>query len=319
LPLVAVERLEADFVAPAAAPGERPPAVEPPAVPQVEPVPQPSKAPPRPSAALAAPPPREEGAKPDSPSEIETAALVVSPRPAQLGREPRLAIVIDDLGHDPRRAEQAIALPAPLTLSFLPYGRDLAHLTGAASRRGHEVFLHLPMEPLGSENPGPQALLIRLPVPELQRRLDWAFAQVPAAVGLNNHMGSRATGDAAVMRLMLKAVGHRGLVFLDSRTTEQTVGPAIARELGVPHGARDVFLDNVPEPAAIMVQLDEAERLARRRGSAVAIGHPFTATLATLVHWLPAARRRGIRLVGVRQLIAPVAAPCLVAAGAPGC
>ena len=75
----------------------------------------------------------------------------------------------------------------------------------------------------------------------------------------------------------------------------------MAAQLGIPHVARDVFLDNNPTADAILHQLAEAERLARRRGHALAIGHPYPATLAVLEPWLPAAEARGLRIVPPRN------------------
>ncbi|MFZ1427710.1 MAG: divergent polysaccharide deacetylase family protein, partial [Geminicoccaceae bacterium] len=215
-----------------------------------------------------------------------------------------LAIVIDDMGPAAGLTRRAISLPVPVTLSFLPYADDLDGLTAAAQRRGHEVFLHLPMEPIGTPNPGPNAILVSLEPDELEHRLDWAFDRVPRATGLNNHMGSRATSDPGTMLKVLQEARRRGLSFVDSRTSPLSVGDALADQLGVPHVARDVFLDNDPSSAAILRQLAEAERDARRRGHALAIGHPYPTTLAVLEAWLPAAEARGLRIVTAGQLIA---------------
>jgi polysaccharide deacetylase 2 family uncharacterized protein YibQ len=214
-----------------------------------------------------------------------------------------LAIIIDDLGYDRRAAQQAIGLPPGVTLAFLPYGYHLPELTAAAVARGHDVFLHLPMEPLGREDPGANALLTSLNPREVSRRLAWAFDHVPHAVGVNNHMGSRGTADPALMLAVLSEVQRRGLVFVDSRTTSVSVAPAIAEQLGLPIASRDIFLDNVPTAGVVLAQLQAAERLARRQGSAVAIGHPFAATLSVLADWLPQAERRGLRLVTARSLV----------------
>jgi polysaccharide deacetylase 2 family uncharacterized protein YibQ len=137
----------------------------------------------------------------------------------------------------------------------------------------------------------------------MQKRLDWAFARVPAAEGVNNHMGSRATSDPASMLEVLQAVRRRNLPFVDSRTSPLSVGDALAERLGLAHAARDVFLDNVPTQEAVLRQLGEAERLARRRGHAIAIGHPFPATLGVLESWLPAAEARGLKIVRAGALV----------------
>ena len=201
---------------------------------------------------------------------------------------------------------RAIQLPVPVTLSFLPYADDLPITTAAARAHGHEVFLHLPMEPIGSADPGPNAILVGLDPDEFNRRLSWAFERVPLATGLNNHMGSRATSEPESMLKVLQEVRRRGLNFVDSRTSPLSVGDGLAAQLGIPHAARDVFLDNNPAPAGILRQLNEAERLARRRGHALAIGHPYPTTLSVLETWLPAAEARGLKIVRASDLIAAI-------------
>lgn len=215
-----------------------------------------------------------------------------------------LAIVVDDMGPAVGLTRRAIRLPAPITLSFLPYADDIDALTAEAQSHGHEIFLHLPMEPIGTPDPGPNAILVGLDPGELQRRLAWAFDRVPRATGMNNHMGSRASSDPATMLKVLQEARRHGLSFVDSRTSPLSVGDALAAQLGLPHAARDVFLDNEPSTNAILRQLAEAERDARRRGYALAIGHPYPTTLAVLDTWLPAAQARGLRIVSAGELIA---------------
>lgn len=316
-------------------PRPAPPAIAEPASPPPIPVPPAAPRPalqPEPPAPAPEPPPSIEAAVPATPvpppglpappaprpaaAAVQPVAVVRPPAPPAAGA-PRLAVIIDDLGYDQGAARRAIALPAPVTLAFLPYGFHLAELTAAAAGRGHDVFLHLPIEPLGNEDPGTNALLTGLQPAELARRLAWAFAHVPHAVGVNNHMGSRGTADPALMLAVLSEVRRRGLVFIDSRTTGASVAPAVAQQLGVPIASRDIFLDNVPTAQVVLAQLEAAERVARRHGQAVAIGHPFPATLSVLADWLPAAERRGLRLVTARSL-ARHAEPCALTVSTQG-
>jgi uncharacterized protein len=273
--------------------------------PPVPPPPQPEP----PPAAVAVPPPLLVSPKPRAASPPLATAMVMTPvlprpeRPRPAGRAPELAIVIDDLGPAGALSRRAIALQRPVTLAFLPYADDLPALTAAARARGHEVFLHLPMEPTGTPDPGPNAILVGLEADEFRRRLDWAFDRVPLATGVNNHMGSRATSEPETMLKVLREVRRRGLDFVDSRTSPMSVGDGLAAQLGIPHAARDVFLDNNPTPGAILQMLGAAERLARRRGHALAIGHPYPSTLAVLERWLPEAEARGLRIVRAQDLI----------------
>ncbi len=234
-----------------------------------------------------------------------TPASLPIPRPI-----PRMtvALVIDDMGLDRRRSERTVRLPGTLTLAYLPYAQDLAGQTRAARAAGHEVILHMPMEPLGAHDPGPSALRTTLGEEENLRRLRAALAAVPGAVGVNNHMGSRFTENAAALAPILTEIGARGLYFLDSRTSPRSLAYTTARELGLPALGRDVFLDDSNDPDAIASQIAAMEARARRTGGVIAIGHPREATLDALEAWLATAERRGFRIIPLSARLAPTRA-----------
>ena len=225
---------------------------------------------------------------------------------------PRIGVVIDDLGLDRKRTERSMLLPAPVTLAFLPYGRRLVDETGRARMSGHEILVHVPMEPESAAiDPGPNVLLTTLPVLELRARLDWALTRFPGFVGINNHMGSKFTSDAAAMDMVMGELKARGLLFLDSRTASTAVGFDRARAAGVPAALRQVFLDRDPKRAAIDHELARLEAQARKHGAAIAIGHPHDATLDALEAWLPTLAAKGLQLAPVSALVeqgAPVSA-----------
>ncbi len=253
----------------------------------------------KPRPAIAAPPP---AAAPTHTELPPWQRFAVAAPPAQ-GR-PRIAIVIDDLGLDRRRTERAIALKGPLTLSFLAYAEDLPRLTQMAHRAGHELLVHVPMEPISrSEDMGPNGLAVGLSKEELLHRLRWDLGRFEGYVGINNHMGSRFTSDAASMMLVMQELKARGLLFLDSRTIASTTGTALADHLGVPNAARDVFLDNEVNANGITERLAVVEATARRNGSAIAIGHPHDATLELLAIWLDSFARKGLVLVPVSAIV----------------
>lgn len=217
---------------------------------------------------------------------------------------PRIAVVIDDMGVDRRTSERMVALPGPLTLSYLPYGRDLPAQTAAARARGHELLLHLPMEPENVHaDPGPRALVLAQSAEERQRRLAANLARFDAYVGVNNHMGSRFTADAAAMGPVLAELKARGLLFLDSRTTSRSMGAKLARDMGLPYAERDIFLDNERDAAAIRRQLLAAEAQARRKGAAIVIGHPHPETVESLSIWLSELEDKGFVLVPLTALV----------------
>ena len=220
--------------------------------------------------------------------------ILLHPRQPPAAPVPKIAIVIDDLGHNRAAAERAIALDRAVTLAFLPDAEAAAALAAEARAAGHEVLLHMPMEPIaGAADPGPNALRVGLVPAEVRRRLGWALSRVPGAIGLNNHMGSKFTADGAGMALVLVEAKERGLLFLDSRTTADSVGFSAAARIGLRRAARDVFLDNEVSTEAVAAQLAETERIATAQGSAIAIGHPHPATLAVLESWLPGLANRG--------------------------
>ena len=220
------------------------------------------------------------------------------------GARPLVAIVLDDLGLDRVRTAAAIRLPAPITLSFMTYAEDLAQQTAAARRAGHELLLHVPMEAVDRrEDPGPHALYTALSRGEILDRLRWDLGRFDGYVGINNHMGSKFTADVQGMAPVIAELRAHGLLFLDSRTTAASAGIRLAAADGVPHAGRDVFLDDELAPAAIARQLAELEAVARRRGSAIAIGHAHDATLAALRAWLPTLAENGYALVPLTAVV----------------
>ena len=263
------------------------------------------------SLAVAVSPPETAGATPH-PAPGEPGSTAKGARPAWLANavpvrddgRPMIAIVLDDMGVARRWSARAVALPAGLTLSYLGYAEDLPAQTAAARRAGHELMVHVAMEPDDpTQDTGPNALLTTLSVAENLRRLRWSLSRFKGYVGVNNHMGSRFTRDAALMGPVIEAIGKRGLLFLDSRTTPGSVGARLARLTGVPVAVRDVFIDNDTDVEKIIIQLEAAERLARRRGYAVAIGHPRPATLTALDAWLPGLAERGVALVPISAIV----------------
>ena len=217
---------------------------------------------------------------------------------------PMIAIVIDDMGLHRANSDRAVALPGPLTLAYMAYADDLANKVDAGRAAGHEILVHVPMEPLnGDEDPGPNALLTGLDDAEVLRRLRWGLDRTTGYIGINNHMGSRFTSAAAGMAVVMAELAARDLIFLDSRTTAATLGLDMARRYNVPYVRRDVFLDDDPLPEQVRDQLVHTEDIARRQGYAVAIGHPRDATLKVLRTWLSGIDRRGFVLVPLSAVV----------------
>jgi polysaccharide deacetylase 2 family uncharacterized protein YibQ len=258
--------------------------------------------------------PRTPGVKPVAPAELspppQSSAAAEPPwrrfavaAPAVSGRK-MVAVIIDDMGLDRRRSKEILALPGPLTISFMSYAEDLAEQAAEAHADGHELMMHVPMEPVGNLDPGPGALLDSLSAEELHRRLVADLDRFTGYVGINNHMGSKFTASAPGMDIVMAELKRRGDLFIDSLTTDKSAGLTEARRFGVPSAARNVFLDDDPARAKVDEQLAKLEELALKKGNAIAIGHPKDATIAALKAWIPTLAAKGLVLVPVTAIVA---------------
>ena len=217
----------------------------------------------------------------------------------------RAAIVIDDMGHDLEAAHKLLALDYPLTFSVLPYLRYTQITAQEAHRSGHEVMLHLPMEPEpgAHASPGEGAILVGMNAAEVQRVVQNDLASVPYVAGVNNHMGSRATQDAALMADVMKILADHRLYFIDSRTTAASMALEAARRQGLPAFYRAVFLDDTETVPYTLGQLREFRHTVEQEGVALAIGHPHATTIAALAKFLPELERADIELVAPSQIV----------------
>ncbi len=217
---------------------------------------------------------------------------------------PKLAIILDDLGGDRHAAKQIFDLPYPLTISVLPNHEHSDEIAQEAQRRGYQVMLHLPMQAVATEKPEAQELRSGMPVAEVSKLVNQFLQNVPGAVGVNNHQGSEATSDPALMGELMPVLRDRHLFYIDSRTTAATVAYETAQNARLPSAFRNVpFLDDVAEVGAVRKQLELALRGAREKGEAVAIGHPHPATLQALREVLPKAQSEGVRLAFASELV----------------
>ncbi|MPZ09123.1 MAG: divergent polysaccharide deacetylase family protein [Kiloniellaceae bacterium] len=221
-------------------------------------------------------------------------------------KRPRIAVVLTGLGLSDSATEAAInQLPAAVTLSFSPYARDLEHWIALARARGHEVMLDLPMEPTSfpNEDPGPQALLTNLSPQANLDRLDWVLSRGSAYVGVAGSMGSRFTASRDAVEPILREVKERGLIFLDRRTTEDSLVPALAAEIGLPRAINNRSVDErQASRVAIDARLAQVERIALTDGFAVAMAQPYPVTLNRLVEWTAELTSRGFAIAPISAL-----------------
>jgi polysaccharide deacetylase 2 family uncharacterized protein YibQ len=235
---------------------------------------------------------------------------VVQPKPPDArvpaGQEirARVAIIFDDAGGSLTDLDAIIALRRPVVVSVLPglrYSREVAERARAA---GLEVFLHLPLEPEdASKALGPGGITAGMSDEEIAAVVREDLDNIPGAVGVNNHMGSKGTADERIMRVVLSVVRERRLIFVDSVTSSRSIAARRAAEMGIPTAARAVFLDNEDEPAAIRAELLRLIALARQRGEVIAIGHTQRQTAKVLLSMLDEFEKQGVKIVPISTLV----------------
>jgi len=218
---------------------------------------------------------------------------------------PRIAIIIDDLGYSLTDGMRAISLPGPVAYAVLPGTPRAATLAEYAHEQGKEVLLHLPLQANNDDGKDePDSIELDMSQAQVERTFDVALASVPHAIGVNSHRGSLLTRHPGHMQWLMQAISeHQQLFFVDSFTTHQSVALQLARENGVQAIKRDVFLDPDTDPETVASEFERMKQLARQRGAVVAIGHPYSATLELLEQELPTLEEQGFELVRISELV----------------
>ncbi len=237
---------------------------------------------------------------------VAAAMLVLCGTAAAKDRAPiaLISIIIDDLGNNLQQGRRAIRLPGPVACAILPHTPFGALLAQEAYENHKQIILHLPMQSADGAEPGPGSLQLNMGPSEIAATLDDDLGTVPYAIGVSNHMGSLLTQRPGPMRWLMQALAHRGnLFFIDSRTTADTVAAKTATKLGVPNLERNVFLDDDKNIDMITQQFERLIALARDRGGALAVGHPYPETLALLERRLPELQGSSVLLVAPSVLL----------------
>lgn len=217
---------------------------------------------------------------------------------------PAVAVIIDDLGDRLESGRRALALPGPVTYSFLPHTPYAERLARRAHDMGKEVMLHLPMEAVAGNRLGPGGLTLDMTRADLAHTLRHDLASVPYARGINNHMGSLLTRHPGHMGwLMGELAANEGMFFVDSRTTPKSIAVQVAAEHHVPYASRDIFLDHYREPGFMRGQFAKLLREARAQGTAIGIAHPYPESLRLLARLLPRLEAQGIRLLPASEVV----------------
>ena len=215
-----------------------------------------------------------------------------------------IAVVIDDLGNTLEDGRRVAALPGPVGCSILPHTAHAAEIADLAHAAGKEVLLHLPLESVGDMPLGPGGITLDMDEADIKATVQDDLTSIPHLVGVNNHEGSLITQHPGDMAWILKAVHRAGrYYYLDSFTSPDSVAYQVAREQHVPTARRDVFLDDVDTEEAVRTQWDRLIDIARKRGFALAIGHPRATTIAVLEAELPNFASGNVTLVAPSKIV----------------
>ncbi|MCF8110381.1 MAG: divergent polysaccharide deacetylase family protein [Desulfobacteraceae bacterium] len=224
--------------------------------------------------------------------------------PTAPDKRPMVAIIIDDMGREKEPFEKFLALQEPFTYAILPETPFDSEIAELASQNGGQVMLHLPMEPeeYPRKDPGAGALLSEMTADERIRLIKKHLDALPHVKGVNNHMGSRMSENSAHMNQILSVLKKRGLYYIDSLTTPESRSLSSARLFEVPFAERDVFLDHVPDPFFIRLQLESLVKIAEKKGKAIGIAHPYPVTIEVLSEQLPELKKK-VRLVTASEVV----------------
>ncbi len=220
---------------------------------------------------------------------------------------PKIAMIFDDFGSDLGIAERFLTeMQVPFTIAVLPYQEHSAEIIAMTGKAGQTSFLHMPMEPLDADAMGNLAeyyLLTSMDDETLRSKTRAMLQDFNGVSGVNNHTGSRMSADRRAMDIVLSEIKKRNLIFVDSRTTVDTVAESIAREMGIPAGARQVFLDQGYNGGDVTANMLKLAGIAREKGFAIGIGHAIDATLNDVKNVLPQIQESGVSIVPVRSLV----------------
>jgi len=235
------------------------------------------------------------------------ADVYANPTPASRTEAPRVAIIIGGMGLSATATEDAIAkLPPEVMLAFAPYGDEIDRLASRARQSGHELALHMPLEPYDypDNDPGPHTLLTGLSTDQNRDRLHWVMSRFTGYVGVLNYMGARFTASDASLRPVLGELRDRGLMYFDDGSSPRSIATNVAAEIGLPFAQADVMIDEVPSKERIEEALDQLVELAKANGLAIGIGSGLPVTVNAVDEWASRLKLDGVVLVPVSTVTA---------------
>ncbi len=216
-----------------------------------------------------------------------------------------IALVIDDWGYNNKVLRKSLELGIPLTYAILPRLFYSTRIAQRASKSGHEVILHLPLEPHNAQKHPLEknTIFTSMSKEEIEKIIKDDMASVPNLKGINNHMGSKATESEYVLNILFDQIKKNGLYFLDSYTSNNSLAPQVALQKGISFIRRDVFIDNVSSKDHIRGQLIRAKNIAAKKGRVVVIGHAKELTIDTIKEIIPEFKAEGFRFVHLSDFL----------------
>jgi polysaccharide deacetylase 2 family uncharacterized protein YibQ len=218
----------------------------------------------------------------------------------------KLAVIIDDVGYPSPIFDGYLRFEGKLTFSILPFQPESVNYAQILHRAGFEIMLHIPMEPedYPQEQPGEGALFVDDSRDDVEEKLKRMIQHTPHVSGANNHMGSLASQNPELMNLTLTILKAEGFYFIDSRTSPRSTAYELSRQLQMKSGNRDVFLDNLDDFAYIQAQFEELKAIARKRGTAIGIGHIQRKNLLEVLnHQMATLQEEGFELVFASEVL----------------
>ncbi len=230
-----------------------------------------------------------------------------SATPVQAPGLAKIAIVVTDMGKISRVTRRALAdLPEHVTFAFSPFGQGINGWAEQARRANHETMLMIPMEPANypQDDPGVLTLLVTHTPEQNNKWLRESMSKLTGYTGVVTHKGSRFTAAVESMRPVMRELANRGLMYVDSQSTQYSVGPSLARDMGVPVAvnSRLGFIDEELSAAVISERLDELVKVAQRDGYAVGIARPLPVSMDSIKIWAAGLESRGAVLVPMSQV-----------------
>ncbi|MEC0094172.1 divergent polysaccharide deacetylase family protein [Paenibacillus macquariensis] len=218
--------------------------------------------------------------------------------------KPKVAVIIDDFGNGQKGTEEMFQMPVKITAAIMPFLPTSHRDAELAHKRGYDVIVHMPMEPKTGKASwlGPGAITSDLSDSEVRKKVEDAIDDIPYAIGMNNHMGSKITGDERIMAIVLAVCQERGLFFVDSKTNYRSVVGSVATQKGLPPVNNHIFLDDVHTTGHISKQLREVELWATKNQYCVTIGHVGKTTAETLRNRIPQ-MQGSVEFVGISDLV----------------